>query len=116
MKKVLVALALAGAISFSGCASLNIGGLDIAAVVAAVDATLTAECPILNGDLPTLQSIQAIIVANIPGLININSALITGENIAKAICAAATKSSAPSSMKADVHAPIFVDGVPVYFQ
>ena len=44
MKKFLAPLALAGAIGVSSCASLNTSTLDINAVIAAVDATLTASC------------------------------------------------------------------------
>jgi hypothetical protein len=97
--------------------------MDVQAILAAVDATLNTSCAVLNGSLPTLQSIQAIIAANVPGLVVANNAVVTGENIAKQICAAAVKAaSTPSSAmrlaqpKAGVHAPLNVDGVPVYFQ
>jgi hypothetical protein len=123
MKKLIVALALAGAIGLSGCANLPIiGGLDPAVVLADVRAALDKNCPILNGAIPTLQSIQALIAANDPKLIVVNNALITGENLALAICRAATAASpaARSGAMASsaVHAPIFVGSslTPVFFQ
>ena len=118
MNKAIAVLAFAGAIGVSGCASLNpSSGLDINQVIAATDAALAASCAVLNGALPTAQSIQALITADIPGLVSANNAVITGENLAAQICAAVAKNAATSSaLKAGVHAPVVVDGVTVYSQ
>ncbi len=117
MKKALTALAFAGAIFVSGCASLNLGGLNINAIVAAADAVLKATCAELNGALPTIDSIKALIAAN-PKLIVVADAIATGENIAHEICSAAAQQAARGSepMKAGARVPLIVDGVPVYFQ
>ncbi len=118
MKKAFTALALAGAIFVSGCASLSLGGLDINAIVTAADAVLKTGCTALNGALPTVDSIRAFIAAN-PRFIVVADAIATGENIAHEICLAAAKQAAirgTASLKAGTPGPLIVDGVPIYFQ